>query len=100
MAYLAVDLGGSHVACGVVADGVLLACEALSLSDSQSLASLLPALSVPCCGSVTRSVVQSTGLGSGFCGLVHEGKNRIVSTNGKFVDAPDLDLNDWANSNL
>jgi glucokinase len=40
------------------------------------------------------------GIGLGFCGLVHERENRIVSTNGKFVDAPDLDLNDWATRTL
>jgi glucokinase len=39
-------------------------------------------------------------VGLGFCGLVHEEKNRIVSTNGKFVDAPHLDLNEWTSQTL
>jgi len=100
MAYLAVDLGGSHVTCGVVADGVLLACEALSLSDSQSLATLLPALSVTLLRLGESTGCPIDGVGLGFCGLVHDEENRIVSTNGKFVDAPDLDLNDWASRTL
>jgi len=98
MAYLAVDLGGSHVTCGVVADGSLLAYDVLPLTDSQNLAPILPALSdtlLRLRGTVGYPI---KGVGVGFCGLVHEGKNRVVSTNGKFVDAPGLDLNRWAAS--
>lgn len=100
MAYLAVDLGGSHVTCGVVADGVLLAYDALSLPDSQSLAPVLPELSATLLRLREMAGCPIDGVGLGFCGLVNEGKNRIVSTNGKFVDAPDLDLNDWATKTL
>jgi glucokinase len=96
MAYLAVDLGGSHVTCGVVADGVLLAYDALPLSDSLKLAPVLPALSATLSRLRKTTNCDINGIGVGFCGLVRESENRAVSTNGKFVDAPDLDLNDWA----
>lgn len=100
MAYLAVDLGGSHVTCGVVSDGVLVASDALSLPDSRSLVTVLPALSATLLRLREAAGYPIDGVGLGFCGLVHEGENRIVSTNGKFVDAPGLDLNDWANRTL
>jgi glucokinase len=100
MAYLAVDLGGSHVACGVVADGALVASDTLSLPDSNKLVTVLPALSTTLLRLRETAKHRIDGVGLGFCGLVHERENRIVSTNGKFVDAPDLDLNDWASSTL
>ncbi len=100
MAYLAVDLGGSHVTCGVVADGVLVASDALSLPDSRSLVTVLPALSATLLRLREAAGYPIDGVGLGFCGLVHEGENRIVSTKGKFVDAPGLDLNDWANRTM
>ena len=96
MAYLAVDLGGSHVTCGVVTDGILVASDELSLPDSRELVPVLPALSATLQRLRETAGCAIEGVGLGFCGLVHEGKNRVVSTNGKFVDAPDLDLNDWS----
>jgi glucokinase len=100
MAYLAVDLGGSHVTCGVVADGVLVVSDDLSVPDSRSLVTVLPALSATLLRLRETADCPIDGVGLGFCGLVHEGKNRVVSTNGKFVDAPDLDLNNWAKKTL
>jgi glucokinase len=100
MAYLAVDLGGSHVTCGVVANGGLIASNTLAVPNSDKLSPLLPALSemlLELVGAVGQSI---DGIGLGFCGLVDEGKNQVVSTNGKFDDAPTLDLNDWARSSL
>jgi len=96
MAYLVVDLGGSHVTCGVVSDGVLVASDELSLPDSRDLVPVLPALTATLQRLRETAGCPIVGVGLGFCGLVHEGKNRVISTNGKFVDAPDLDLNDWS----
>ena len=96
MAYLVFDLGGSHLTCGIVADGVLIAHESLSLPDSQLLAPVLPGLSETLLRLRENAGVPIDGVGLGFCGLVDEKRNRIVSTNGKFVDAPELDLNEWA----
>lgn len=36
------------------------------------------------------------GIGLGFCGIVDEKANRVASTNGKYVDAPQIDLSAWA----
>jgi glucokinase len=100
MGYLAVDLGGSHVTCGVVSDGVLLVSEAFSVPDSLNLAPVLPALSATLGRLRETAGCPIEGIGLGFCGLVHDEESRIVSTNGKFVDAPGLDLNEWAASAL
>jgi glucokinase len=100
MAYLAVDLGGSHVTCGVLADGVLIASDSLSLNDSQSLITALPVISNTLLRLRETAGDRIDGVGLGFCGLVHEAKNRIISTNGKFVDAPDVDLHGWAETTV
>lgn len=100
MAYLAIDLGGSHVSCGVVSDGDLVATDTLSVPDCNELSPLLPELAGALRKVRDRAGMAIGGVGLGFCGLVDERNNRIVSTNKKFVDAPDLDLNDWSERNL
>jgi glucokinase len=100
MAYLAIDLGGSHVTCGVVSNGVLLATDTLSVPNCLELSPLLPALADTLGKLRDNAGCAIDGVGLGFCGLVDERNNRIVSTNEKFVDTPDLDLNDWAERNL
>lgn len=100
MAYLAIDLGGSHVMCGLVSEGSLSATETLSVPDCNQLAPLLPTLANTL-GKLRDTAGKTiSGVGLGFCGLVDERNNRIVSTNKKFVDAPELDLNDWAERTL
>ena len=96
MAYLVVDLGGSHGTCGVLAEGELLAYDNVPIPDSLNLAPVLPALSSTLLRLRETTGQPIDGVGLGFCGLVHERENRVLSTNGKFVDAPGLDLNDWA----
>lgn len=100
MAYWAIDLGGSHVTCGLVSEGALLATDTLSVPDCYQLSPLLPTLADTLRKLRDGAGKVIDGVGLGFCGLVDERNNRIVSTNEKFVDAPDLDLTDWAERNL
>lgn len=98
MNIVAIDLGGSHAACAVVKNGAILASRNLPVDGRDSLASLLPRLrntldellsGIP----VNRG--NCSGLVLGFCGIVSVREKRVIATNGKFLDAPELDLDSW-----
>lgn len=96
MAFLAVELGGSHITYAVVEDGVLIGCEDLRIDNAERFAPVLPRLTALLTELANSCGRPIEGLGLGFCGIVDEEKNRVASTNGKYVDAPDLDLSYWA----
>jgi glucokinase len=95
---LAVDLGGSHAACAVVAEGEVLAIETVSLEGALGLEGALPGIA----GALGRAAASAgvpvsacAGLAFGFCGLVDTEAGRVLSTNAKYEDAPGLDLPEW-----
>ncbi len=100
MRVLAVDVGGTHVACGAVDDAVLLSRTSISTNSSGLLAGLLPRLADHFREMISEHGGGFTGIGFGFCGLVDGRAGRIVSTNHKYADATSIDLVSWANSNL
>jgi len=96
MIALAIDLGGTHVACALVEDSTILLQERLRFANTEKLVPVLPMVEA-----VLRRLSQHSsrpidGIGLGFCGLVDTRKNRVAATNGKYIDAPDLDLSSWA----
>jgi glucokinase len=101
MIALAVDLGGSHAACGVIRGGSILAACSIPADGRRPLASLLPDL-----GQALRDLTETTEIRSsdpaalvfGFCGIVSARERRILATNGKFEDATALDLSGWCQS--
>ncbi|HEY6447633.1 MAG TPA: ROK family protein [Acidobacteriaceae bacterium] len=96
MRILAVDLGGSHAACALVEDQAIVARDAITFGDGVALGTILPEIA-----DVLRRLDDersAQGVGFGFCGLVDARNSRVSSTNGKFVDAVDLDLRAWAQS--
>jgi glucokinase len=95
---LAVDLGGSHAACALVDDQAIVARDEITFRDGLALAEILPELADVLRGLNGERTAQ--GVGFGFCGLVDARNTRVSSTNGKFVDAPDLDLRAWAQRQL
>jgi glucokinase len=94
MKILAVDLGGTHAACALVEGTRILARETVSLPESASLSAALAAIKVPL-GRI-HAAHHADAIGFGFCGLVDSKHTRIASTNGKFTDAPSLDMADWS----
>lgn len=97
MDVLAIDLGGTHVKCAIVRDGSILACR--EIAPSSQLEPLLPVLASTLAAllkEVYLSPGSCAGLVIGFCGLVDACANRVTSTNGKYDDAPNLDLAEWA----
>jgi glucokinase len=98
MRLLAVDLGGSHAECALVEDRIILARMRVAIQDGASLESILPEIE----SALRRLLAQGSaeGIGFGFCGLVDAPNTRVSSTNGKFVDAVDVDLSAWAQGSL
>jgi glucokinase len=96
---LAIDLGGTHASCGLISGRNVLHSLTLPFQDTSRLAPLLPVLEhalhrlLSDFGLPPRAI---SGIGMGFCGLVDARSHRITSTNGKYIDAPDLDLEAWA----
>jgi len=95
---LAVDLGGSHAACAVVAEREIVAVERVSLEAARGLEGALPEIASALRRAASLAGVPlsaCTGLAFGFCGLVDTAAGRVLSTNAKYDDAPGLDLPRW-----
>jgi glucokinase len=100
---LALDLGGSHATCGVIEDRTILAYETVDTNRANSLAAVLPRIVdvlKELASSKSLSVRECSGLAVGFAGLVDTSYGRVVSTNEKYEDAPEIDLPAWSQKNL
>ncbi len=98
MKILAVDLGGTHASCALVEGVAILAREVVPIRDLALLGPALPAIQAAL-ERLNRDG-SAEGIGFGFCGLVDALSSRVTSTNGKFEDAPEIDLVGWAQSQL
>ena len=102
MLALSLDMGGTHIGCGVVRDNELLVSTSLNSELAGSLESLLP-----CVTEALRTLLKESrataqdcaGIAIGFPGIVDVRNGRILSTLKKFEDAIHLDLNQWHLSN-
>ena len=99
MLALSLDMGGTHIECGVVRDDELLGSSSLDSELAESLESLLPQVS----GTLKKMLKESgataedcDGIAIGFPGIVDVRDGRILSTLKKYEDAIHLDLQQWA----
>lgn len=99
MKALAVDLGGSHATCGVVEDRTILAHKVVDTDSAKGLRAVLPVIA-EAFGEVAqgRSVPlkEVSGVAVGFAGLADSRLGRVLSTNRKYDDAPEVDLVAWS----
>ena len=103
MKAFAIDLGGSHAHCALVEDRRVLASRALAVPSGAGLGSMLPQFLQTFHDLAAQAAVPLNGVSGiavGFCGLVNNRETRVVSTNGKYDDAPSLDLQAWAQTEL
>jgi glucokinase len=99
MKALAIDLGGTHATCAVVEDQSILASQVVATDGTIGLKPSLPVLAETLLALAKRSGVSladCAGLAFSFCAMVDSRTTRILSTNQKYDDARDLDLQDWA----
>lgn len=99
MKALAIDFGGSHATCGLVEDHSILACRTVDTDRAISLKAVLPRIS-----DTFHELMQNeslsphdfVGVGVGFVGIIDSLAGRALSTNEKYTDARDIDLNSWS----
>src|SRR5271170_5238035 len=99
MLALSLDMGGTHIGCGVVRDGELLGSASLNSELAGSLESLLPQVkeALRILLKVTGTTAEECGgIAIGFPGIVDVRNGRILSTLKKYEDAINLDLQKWA----
>jgi glucokinase len=103
MKVLAIDFGGTHATCGLVHDRTLIASETVDINHAKSLASVLPVIADTLRKLVQRqssSIRDFAGIAAGFAGIVDSRIGRIVGTNAKYEDGPNIDLNAWSQATL
>jgi len=103
MRALAVDLGGTHVTCGLVEDRTLIAWETHDTDRRKGLASVLPVIEQSFRKLTQReslALQDFAGIALGFAGLVDSRTGRITDTNGKYEDGPQIDLDGWSRKTL
>jgi glucokinase len=103
MLALAIDLGGTHCTCALVQDTAVLSKQTVESSGSHKLAPMLPRFVAALREIASQngtSTQNCTGLALGFCGLTDIDSGRVVSTNKKYDDAPELNLSSWSRTEL
>jgi glucokinase len=96
---IAIDLGGTIIKIGLLKSGQLIdrmECLARSQSGLQPQLTELESIIDKLLQSHLISKEDVMGIGFSFPGLVDSFRNRIISTNKKYEDGPDTDLEGWA----
>lgn len=95
MAVLAIDAGGTRIKLGVVENGGVLARAVVDVPANERLEPLLPVIASALRG-LLGSETKIEGMGMAFPSLIDATGTRITGHSGKYVDAPDVDLEAWA----
>ena len=98
MKALAVDIGGTHANCGVVENDRILVNESVDLAGTTNIRAVLSRVAEVFRRIVTQqflSFQDFQGIAVGFPGLVDSRIGRVVSTNKKYDDAPEMDFTAW-----
>jgi glucokinase len=98
MLALALEIGGSHATCALVHDRNLVAQRTIHV-DKPNFRHMLPSLE-----KLVRDVIGHAGIPAnncaglvlGFPGIVDSRSGRVISTNAKFNDAVEFDMQRWA----
>lgn len=99
MRALALDMGGTHIGCGLVEEDRLLEHTSVDVEDRSNFAHLLPIVTEALQSLLRQAGIaanECAGIGLGFPGIVDARTTTIHSTLNKYVDAPSLDLSGWA----
>jgi glucokinase len=103
MLALAVDLGGRHINCAIIQERDIVRLKTIPISPGARLETTLPVLSQALTGLAAEQrlpLSEFAGVAVGFCGIVSPAEARVLAVNGKYEDAPALDLRAWARENL
>src|SRR4029077_12120033 len=98
-----IDLGGSHATIAVVQGAAVLASRELAMDPSLNLRPVLDQFA-----DAMRELARKLeldpqlclGVALGFCGLADARIGRVISTNKKYDDAPEIDFRSWSRKEL
>lgn len=99
---IAIDLGGTVVKVGLLCNGEIVECMHLKSQLSIGFISNLPRIKEAIDSILSRQHIepeQLAGIGLAFPGLVDPNKGKVISTNEKYDDACECDLNAWIEQN-
>lgn len=95
--YIGIDLGGTQIKLGLVANDTIIARRDLMARSALGLAIHLEKLEEAINSMMAEcGVSKIEGVGLSFPGIVDVKKRKVLSTYGKYDDAPDIDLVQWA----
>lgn len=103
MKALAVDIGGTHANCGAIEDERILVNESVDLTGTTNIRAVLSRVEKVfqrLINSQSLALKDLHGIAVGFPGLVDSRISRVVSTNKKYDDAPEVDFCAWARDAL
>jgi glucokinase len=103
MQCFSIDLGGTHATCGLVEDDKVLASETLDVENATNLAGVLPRLAESLKrlgGGNISSKEEVIGVAVGLPVIVDFFRGKALGSNGKYVDADQLDLQSWSREAL
>lgn len=96
MKAISLDLGGSHATLAVVEDRSILLSRELPVDSTAGLRQMLPdfrSIFFEMLAQLGMRAQDCIGLAIGIAAMT--ANNRVVSTNGKYEDAPEIDLEGW-----
>lgn len=96
---IALDLGGTRIKLGIVLNGEILATDELESRSDQGLTVRLPQITETIntlLAETGRSVEDVAGVGIAIPGIVDSHHRQVLSINGKYTDAPGMNLAAWA----
>jgi glucokinase len=94
-----IDLGGSHATVAAVLGAQVLASRELAMDSSRNLAPALDQFANAMrelASELRIEPSQFLGVALGFCGLADARIGRVISTNKKYEDAPEIDFQSWS----
>lgn len=96
MNYIGIDLGGTRIKIGLINDGNLIDSQILPAKSVEGLASHFPLIDKVIEQILkTHSILSLEGIAMAFPGLVNPIEKKVLSTNGKYDDAIELNLSEY-----
>ena len=95
--HIVVDIGGTRIKLGLISEGQLIIDEVIDARPETSFANTLERIA-SCSEDLMKRIGSDfllDGIGIAFPGLVDVHEKRIISTNKKYDDAVEIDLDNW-----
>lgn len=99
---IGIDLGGTRIKIGIVANNEVIAKKLIPARSAQGLRANLPCIKEEIeklTGEANLPITSLKGIGLAFPGLVNPWTKKILSTNQKYDDALEIDLEAWVKEN-